>query len=260
MSNKLFWKVSGQGQDLVLVHGWGMNSAVWQQTVTHLEKKFRVHVVDLPGYGHSREYNVETIEEIALALTFSAPKNAIWVGWSLGGLVATYMAIYHTEYVNKLVTVASSPKFSETKSPNLWHGIPAHVLADFSDQLLVNFQLTIERFMLLQTMGTPSARQDALFLKQSILSQPLPNPKSLLVGLQILGDIDLRTELSSISVPILCLYGRLDRLVPVKTTKYIANYLPNSTQYIFKHSSHAPFITEINVFCAQIIQFACDSK
>jgi pimeloyl-[acyl-carrier protein] methyl ester esterase len=258
MSNKLFWKVSGQGQDLVLVHGWGMNSAVWQQTVTHLENNFRVHVVDLPGYGHSREYNVDTLEEIALALTCSAPKNAIWVGWSLGGLVATYMAIYYTEYVNKLVTVASSPKFSETKSPDLWHGIPARVLTNFTEQLLVNFQLTIERFMLLQTMGTPSARQDTMLLKQSVLSQPLPNPKSLLVGLQILGDVDLRTELSSISVPMLCLYGRLDGLVPVKIAKYIANYSPNSTQYIFHHSSHAPFITETNEFCAQLIEFASD--
>ena len=260
MGNKLFWKVSGRGQDLVLVHGWGMNGAVWQQVALHLEKYFRVHIVDLPGYGYSRNNHVETLEEIALALTLSAPKDAIWVGWSLGGVVATYMALHHTKYVNKLVTVASSPKFSASKAPDIWHGISASVLANFNEQLLENFQLTIERFMQLQTMGTPSARQDALLLKQSVLSQPLPNPKSLLVGLQILENVDLRIELSSISVPILCLYGRLDGLVPVKVAKYIANYSPNSTQYIFKHSSHAPFITETNEFCARLVQFASASE
>ena len=47
MSDTLYWHVSGQGPDLVLVHGWGMNGAVWQQTVDALEADFRVHVVDL---------------------------------------------------------------------------------------------------------------------------------------------------------------------------------------------------------------------
>ncbi|WP_205352098.1 alpha/beta fold hydrolase, partial [Vibrio cholerae] len=84
----LYWQVSGQGQDLVLVHGWGMNGAVWQQTAQALSDHFRVHVVDLPGYGHSTEQHAASLEEIAQALLENAPRNAIWVGWSLGGLVA----------------------------------------------------------------------------------------------------------------------------------------------------------------------------
>lgn len=36
----LYWQVSGQGQDLVLVHGWGMNGAVWQQTAEALSDHF----------------------------------------------------------------------------------------------------------------------------------------------------------------------------------------------------------------------------
>ncbi|MCV5870744.1 pimeloyl-[acyl-carrier protein] methyl ester esterase, partial [Escherichia coli] len=50
MSTKLHWQSFGQGPDLVLLHGWGMNGAVWQQTVESLQPYFRVHVVDLPGY------------------------------------------------------------------------------------------------------------------------------------------------------------------------------------------------------------------
>ncbi|EAZ74640.1 carboxylesterase BioH [Vibrio cholerae NCTC 8457] len=64
----LYWQVSGQGQDLVLVHGWGMNGAVWQQTAQALSDHFRVHVVDLPGYGHSAEQHAASLEEIAQAL------------------------------------------------------------------------------------------------------------------------------------------------------------------------------------------------
>ena len=42
MTSELYWQVSGSGPDIVLVHGWGMNGAVWQQTVDILETQFRV--------------------------------------------------------------------------------------------------------------------------------------------------------------------------------------------------------------------------
>ncbi|AEH31623.1 Carboxylesterase (BioH) [Vibrio anguillarum 775] len=52
------------------------------------------------------------------------------------------------------------------------------------------------------------------------------------------------------------LYGRLDGLVPVKVAQELQKTLPNSEQYIFGNSSHAPFITELDDFCQQIIAFA----
>jgi pimeloyl-[acyl-carrier protein] methyl ester esterase len=250
---KLYWQVSGQGKDLVLVHGWGMNGAVWNQTVEVLKTHHRVHVVDLPGYGHSAGCHASNLEEIAQQLLAQAPKDAIWLGWSLGGLVATYMALHHTDYVSKLITVASSPKFAASR---LWRGIQPQVLAVFTEQLVDDFQLTIERFMALQAMGSPTARQDVKQLKQAVLSRPTPNPQSLLAGLEMLADVDLRDQLPKISVPFLRLYGRLDGLVPIKVAKDTEELATDSECYIFSQSSHAPFMTEANSFCQQILQFS----
>ncbi|MCP5077676.1 MAG: alpha/beta fold hydrolase, partial [Psychromonas sp.] len=47
-------RVVGQGKDLVLLHGWGVNSAVWQPVVELLGKHFRLHLIDLPGFGESK--------------------------------------------------------------------------------------------------------------------------------------------------------------------------------------------------------------
>ena len=256
MNHGLYWQVSGQGRDLVLVHGWGMNGAVWQQTVTQLERDFRVHVVDLPGYGHSAHCHAVSLDEIAEQLIIDAPKNAIWVGWSLGGLVATFMALNYPCYLNKLVTVASSPKFSSVKEPVSWRGIAPDVLGAFTEQLMDDFQGTIDRFMGLQAMGSPTARQDVKLLRKAVLSRPTPNPESLLAGLKMLSDVDLREQLAQISVPMLRLYGRLDGLVPLKVSKDLTKALPNSKQYIFTQSSHAPFMTENAVFCQQLLNFA----
>ncbi|NOH96140.1 pimeloyl-ACP methyl ester esterase BioH [Vibrio sp. 99-70-13A1] len=256
MSKALYWHVSGSGPDLVLVHGWGMNGAVWQQTVKTLERNFTVHVVDLPGYGHSSHSHAKDLAGIADLLIEDAPKNAIWVGWSLGGLVATHMALHHADYVRKLVTVASSPKFSAEKTPVMWRGIQPNVLTAFTEQLVEDFQTTIERFMALQAMGSPSARQDVKQLKQAVLSRPLPNPESLLAGLKMLSDVDLREQLPEISVPMLRLYGRLDGLVPIKVAKDLDKALPHTEQFIFTQSSHAPFMTEAEAFCSQLLNFA----
>lgn len=252
----LYWQVSGQGQDLVLVHGWGMNGAVWQQTAAVLSAHFRVHVVDLPGYGHSADLHAASLEEIAQALLVDAPRNAIWVGWSLGGLVATHIALHHTEYVSKLVTVASSPKFAAQEGG--WRGIAPQVLATFTEQLVADFQLTIERFMALQAMGSPSARQDVKALKQAVLSRPQPNPQSLLAGLTLLAEVDLRDELQHISVPMLRLYGRLDGLVPAKVARDLNHLAPYSQMFMFEQSSHAPFMTEADAFCQQLLAFAAN--
>lgn len=249
---QLHWQVSGKGVDLVLVHGWGMNGAVWNTTVEQLQQYHRVHVVDLPGYGHSSHCDAETLAEIAQQLSAQAPKNAIWLGWSLGGLVATYMALHHPEYVSKLITVASSPKFAAEKP---WRGIQPKVLSAFTDQLLTDFQLTIERFMSLQAMGSPTARQDVKSLKQAVLSRPEPSLKSLVAGLAMLSEEDFRPNLAQISIPFLRLYGRLDGLVPIKVASDIDLLASASHQHIFSQSSHAPFITETELFCEEVLEF-----
>lgn len=251
----LYWQTSGEGGDIVLLHGWGMNGAVWHQTVEALSQHYCVHVVDLPGFGHSHQAHFDSIEHMAELVLASAPSKATWLGWSLGGLLATHIAVHHPERVERLITVASSPKFAAEKP---WRGIQPNVLSAFTDQLVEDFQRTIEQFMALQAMGSPSARQDVKSLKKAVLSRPSPNPKSLLAGLNLLADIDYRDMLGALQLPTLRLYGRLDGLVPAKVAKDVDQLMPHSESFVFSASSHAPFMTEFDEFCQQITRFIRD--
>ncbi|MDF2153981.1 pimeloyl-ACP methyl ester esterase BioH [Vibrio sp. CAU 1672] len=253
MSTSLHWQSFGQGPDLVLLHGWGMNGAVWQQTVDSLQAQFRLHIVDLPGYGFSAELHGEDLAHIAELVLEGAPQQAVWLGWSLGGLVATQIALHAPQRVTKLITVASSPKFAAERP---WRGIQPDVLNTFTEQLMDDFAQTVERFMALQAMGSPSARQDVKQLKRAVLSRPQPNPDSLLVGLKILAQADLRAQLAELKMPMLRLYGRLDGLVPLKVAQDLDSLLPDTEQFVFPHSSHAPFMTEHEAFCQQVRLFA----
>ncbi|MCE0493868.1 pimeloyl-ACP methyl ester esterase BioH [Vibrio salinus] len=252
MGEKIYWQVEGEGDDIVFLHGWGMNGAVWANTLDALKARYRVHIVDLPGYGFSADSPALSLDDIVDRLLLQAPEKAVWLGWSLGGLVASLVALRFPGYVSKLVTVASSPKFAAS-SP--WRGIQPQVLADFTTQLVDNFQLTIERFMALQAMGSPTARQDVKLLKKTVLSRPQPNPDALLAGLAMLENVDLREEMTTLTVPMLRMYGRLDGLVPVKVAKTLDKCWPQTESVIFSQSSHAPFITEPEAFVQELTSF-----
>ncbi|MGX5087917.1 pimeloyl-ACP methyl ester esterase BioH [Enterobacter sp. UPMP2052] len=237
----LWWQTVGTGNcHLVLLHGWGLNAEVWRCVSEELASHFTLHLVDLPGYGRSSGYGAMTLAEMANEVLDAAPQNAIWLGWSLGGLVASQIALTHLERVQALVTVASSPCFS---AHDAWPGIKPEVLAGFQQQLSADFQRTVERFLALQTMGTETARQDARTLKQTVLSLPMPDVAVLNGGLEILRTVDLREPLASLALPHLRIYGYLDGLVPRKVVPLLDALWPESESLVVAKAAHAPFIS-----------------
>ncbi|SNY71733.1 pimeloyl-ACP methyl ester esterase BioH [Enterobacter sp. CC120223-11] len=251
--NDLWWQTLGEGKcHLVLLHGWGLNAGVWDCITPELSSHFTLHLVDLPGFGRSGGFGALTLEEMTSLVLAKAPEKALWLGWSLGGLVASLAALTAPHRVLGLVTVASSPCFTAQEA---WPGIKPDVLSGFQRQLSEDFQRTVERFLALQTLGTESARQDARRLKSAVLAQPMPSVEVLNGGLEILKTADLREALVGLKIPFLRLYGHLDGLVPRKVAALLDTQWPESSSYIFPKAAHAPFISHPEVFCQQLLAF-----
>ncbi|WP_337012327.1 pimeloyl-ACP methyl ester esterase BioH [Pantoea sp. AS142] len=249
----LYWHTCGEGKrDLVLLHGWGLNAEVWQSIIPRLGAHYRLHLVDLPGYGRSGDFGALTLEQMAEQVRPLLPPQAIVVGWSLGGLVATQLALSAPEKLAALITVASSPCFTASDS---WPGIKPETLQNFQQMLSTDFQRTVERFLALQTLGTETARADARQLKEVVLSQPMPEVVVLDGGLEILRQVDLRDALPQIRLPFLRLYGALDGLVPRRIATEIDEMLPGSPSVVIEKAAHAPFISHSDDFCQHIVSF-----
>ena len=247
----LWWQTVGTGNcHLVLLHGWGLNAEVWHCINEELASHFTLHLVDLPGFGRSHGFGAMSLDEMAQHVLDAAPQNAIWLGWSLGGLVASRIALANPERVQALVTVASSPCFS---AQDAWPGIKPEVLAGFQQQLSEDFQRTVERFLALQTMGTETARQDARMLKQTVLSLPMPDVEVLNGGLEILKTVDLRESLTLLAMPHLRIYGNLDGLVPRKVVPLLDVLWPESESLVVPKAAHAPFISHPAEICTALV-------
>ena len=244
----------GQGPDLVLLHGWGMNGAVWHGIAQQLADHYRVHLVDLPGFGNSplndgSDYSLPWLaEQVAGVL----PERCHLLGWSLGGLVASQLALTHPERVQSLITVASSPCFMARDE---WPGIAPKVLAGFNQMLAGDFKQTIERFLAIQAMGSEHARDDIRQLRHWLAERPAPQLAALEAGLGLLADIDLRDELTTLSLPWLRIYGRLDSLVPKAAIPLLDERYPHSRSLVLDKASHAPFISHPAQFIAMVREF-----
>lgn len=245
-------KSIGQGDDLVLIHGWGVSRAVWNPVVDQLSQHFRLHLIDIPGFGESDMIKPFTLDSLGTAILNVVPENAIWCGWSLGGLIATHAAYAYPNKISKLIQVCSPIKFV---SESEWHGVETETLDLFKLGIEGNPSKTLVRFMNLQASGSFTARKDVILIKKQLLGEKLANPDALLAGLNLLRDSDLRTEFTKIKQPCLSIFGRFDSLVPIETSNAMQQLLPPSQQAIFEMSSHAPFITEQDHFCDVLIKF-----
>lgn len=239
----------GEGLPLVFIHGWGVNSAIWQPVVDTLADNYEITTIDLPGFGDNNEFVLDeyTVSNIAKLIASRLDKPAVIIGWSLGGLIATELALQWPNKVKSLVTVASSPFFVEEGS--YWLGIKPDVLKSFHQQLVDDPVKTIKGFLRIQAMGSPQIRQDIKLITQLVMTKPMANQQVLDKSLSLLETVDYRERLKEVSQPFLRLYGRLDGLVPNKVITRINDISPESSQHvIFQQSSHAPFISQPHEF------------
>lgn len=232
--------------DLVLLHGWAMNAGVWGELGEALGRRLCPHPLDLPGHGGQPlpaacEGGPSILEAWADAVLDSAPGRALWLGWSLGGLVALAAALRAPERVQGLILMTATPRFVRTAD---WPtAMPAATLARFHEGLLADPAGTLSRFLTLQVRGSDRARETLRRLHHDLASRPPPDPAALALGLELLSGQDLRRSLGRLRAPSLWLFGSHDTLVPSAVADRIEPLLPDGRFHVIAGAAHAPFLS-----------------
>ncbi|MDQ1315754.1 MAG: Pimeloyl-[acyl-carrier protein] methyl ester esterase [Pseudomonadota bacterium] len=241
---------------IALVHGWGMNTRVFDMLAALLANDFEVRALDLPGHGGRDAPAENTLQGWADDLARQLPDQATLLGWSLGGQVAMRAALDHPYRIARLVLLASTPKFVAAED---WErGMAPADLRDFGDALLADPQATLLRFLSLQTRGMSGQKTLLQQLRQTLLAAPATSREALTGGLAILRDTDLRAELPRLTQPALILHGALDTLTPPAAGAWLAETLPAARHVEFSRAAHAPHLSHCAEVAAAIGRFARD--
>lgn len=232
----LFSQTTGQGQNVVLLHGWGFNSNFFDDFINQYQSRYRITKIDLPGHGRSDEV-FGGLKQWCNEIIKVLPNEPILIGWSLGGLLAIHIATKIR--LSKLILVASTPNFVQNSDWDF--GIDADNFRQFSDTLQLNLSKSLKRFIHLQTQDKAQIRK----LSQLIDAFPATTT-ALNQGLDILLNTDLVDALVALKTPVEVILGGCDTLVPnnihtwyqqhnIKVTILDTGHLP------FLHPDFAPF-------------------
>lgn len=243
----------GSGPDLVLVHGWGMHRGVWGKAAEDLAADYCLHLVDLPGHGSAREERLDDdLKALAASIIEQVPEAA-WLGWSMGGLVTLQAMIDQPGRISRAILVASNPSF--VVRPHWPEAVPETLFTDFGLQLKEDFEGTLNRFLLLETLGSDTARESLRELKNDLRAGPMPDIHALRAGLSILRQTDYSHDLPGLSVDTLWMAGGRDRLVPPEAMEKASALAPGGRFHRMRGAGHAPFIGHRQDFVTVVRNF-----
>jgi pimeloyl-ACP methyl ester carboxylesterase len=142
---KLFYRKSGNGPPLLILHGLFGSSDNWVSMMSMLKDHFTVIVPDERNHGrspHSDRFDYEAMRDDALELLEAEGlKSAYVAGHSMGGKVAMEMAIQAPEAVKKLIVLDISPKSYPIRHEFILRGLKSMNLASIKSRQEADDQL-----------------------------------------------------------------------------------------------------------------------
>ncbi|VFM95518.1 MAG: pimeloyl-[acyl-carrier protein] methyl ester esterase [Candidatus Kentron sp. G] len=246
-------------QHLLALHGWGFNSAVWEEMGGQLrDGGVGFSAVDLPGFGVrpmlAGEYTLARLaDSVAGTMAESGPVPCVLMGWSLGGLVALEVAHRYPERVEALVMVAAAPRF--TQAGDWPHGVVPSVLDSFSRTLAEDTKAALVRFLVLQAGRTESGRATVKKLRLLLFRDGVPGRAALEQGLVLLRETDSRPLLREIRCPVLFILGERDNLLSSGAAVDLRRLCPGCRVEVITGCAHAPFISHPTAFRRVLVAF-----
>lgn len=236
---------------LLLWHGWGMHPVVWNRFVSQLA--VQPLMPPLPGYAATlapAPYCLDAMVDILLAGQ-STPVTLC--GWSLGAMLALHAAQRHPDKVVRLILIGATPSFVQRAD---WpHGMTRQALAEFTDSVASDPATSLKRFIALFNQNDVNSRHIGRELTQALATAPLPPAATLVAGLDLLRDTDLRTQLPAIRQPMLLLHGAHDSLMPLAAAQWLAATLAQAQLAVLPDAGHAPFLSDAARCAALVTEF-----
>jgi non-heme chloroperoxidase len=227
---EIYYEDHGEGQPVVLIHGYPLNGRSWERQQRELlAAGYRAINYDRRGFGLSSQptvgYDYDTFAaDLNALLDHLALDNAVLVGFSMGtGEVTRYLGSYGSGRVSKAALLGAIPPFllktddnSDGVDKEVFDGIKSSIVAD----RYAYFKDFLDNFYNVDKLGGTRISDQAWQASFNVAAGSSPYATYACVDTWL---TDFRADLPKIDVPTLVVHGTEDRILPYDAT---ANRLP----------------------------------
>lgn len=247
----VFYRVTGTGEPVVLIHGFGEDSRIWDTMIPHLEKDYQLIIPDIVGSGRSKGNtdgtSMETIAgDINTILENEKIQSCHMIGHSMGGYVTLAFAEKYPEKLKGLglfhsTVYADSEEKKSARQKNI-EFIQKHGSAKFLEQATPN--LFAER--------TKTERPE--LIREMIERYSNFSSSSLVAYTAAMMNRPDRSEvLRNFPKPVLLIIGEFDTAIPIEQSLKMCRIADFAYIYIAAHSGHLGMLEEPE-FCLKSMQ------
>lgn len=240
---ELAYSVEGQGDVVVLLHGWGCDRTIWRATRELLSKSCRVVSVDFAGFGESAEpcevWGVEeytrSIEALMSELGVERPTV---VGHSFGGRVAI---VYASRNSVERVVLTDAAGVKPRRSWSYYRKVYSYKLMKRTLPLLIGRS---KANMLLEQRRAKSGSADynrATPVMRAILSKCVNE--------------DLCHLMPDVKAPVLLFWGDRDTATPIADARKMERLMPNAGLVVAEGAGHFAWLEQPDLWQATLISF-----
>lgn len=249
LGQKIRYHETGQGPNLIFLHGLGSSSEIWAANIGPLAEKYHVYAVDQIGFGRSDkpliDYKIQTFVEFLQGFMQAAGiSKASLVGNSLGGWIAADFAAQHPEMVDRLVLVDAAgmrPVGGMGKLP-----------VDLNPSSLVSMRQIMEHVVYDKQFVT-----DALV--RHAFEAHLRNGDGYTIEQTLAGvfaaDQFEDEKARNIHAPTLVLWGHDDALIPLSSAERFQKAISGAKLVVLNQCGHVPEIEKPQEFNQALLDF-----
>lgn len=246
---------TGAGEPLVLLHGFTGCAANWRPLLPRLAERHRVIAIDLPGHGHSdapatvaRYKMARVAADLVELLTRRAATPAHWLGYSMGGRLALYMAVRQSSVVRSLTLVSATAGLASAAERQARRAADEALAARIERDGVASFVAEWEQNPLFAGLARLPEQARATLHEQRLGNSPLGLANSLR-GMGAGAQPSLWSRLAAVAAPALLIAGQQDAKF-VALNQRLAATLPNATLRLIPNAGHVVQMEQPEAFLA----------
>lgn len=237
--------VEGSGKDVLILHGWGANINTILPIVNILKDKFRVHALDLPGFGQSSQPkepidSFQYAEVVKKYMENMGINKVTLIGHSFGGKLSIILGSKFPELIEKIVLI-NSAGLRTKRGPKYYIKVYSFKTLRFLYKKLffwLKDEEGLEKFY--KKFGSTDYREASGVMRKILVTVVNEN---------------LFPLLSKIKAPTLLIWGDEDTATPLYMAKIMEKEIEDSGLVVFEGAGHYSYLDDYQRFAIIIRNF-----